>query len=392
MPATTPLPTSSLSRRRLLGGTVGLATATAAVPARVTAAFVAGSERLRVGLVGCGSRGTGAALQAAAADPAVEVVAIGDLFADRVAMATAILHRATGHRFACPHERRFVGENAWRRVIAADVDLVILATPPDCRPQHVAAAVAAGRHVFCETPAAIDFTGAATIAAACGTARDRGLSLMSGLAWRRDREMAALVEHIHGGVIGRPLTVRMTSLVGLPWHCTPQPGWTSSEHLRRNWVACSEQSGGDVVERQIHAIDKALWTFGDQDPLQVEPLPGAPQSPHSAGTHAIRLVFADGGSVTVKGGRRGDATDTVSEMVRGTRGTCDLRQACGSGRHGAAMAALVRGILSGLRVDDAAILCRATAASLLARDATTAAGPLPWATLPAKGGAPLQPV
>jgi predicted dehydrogenase len=397
MPAENTLPRTSLSRRRLLGTAVCLGVGGAAARPLPGGVFVAGSDRLRVGLVGCGGRGTGAAVQALAADAAVAVVAIGDLFADRLASASALLERAAGSRFACPREARFTGADAWVRVIDADVDLVILATPPDCRPRHLAAAVAAGRHVFCETPAAIDRSGAETIREAVALARDRSLSLMSGLAWRRDRETAALVRRVHDGAIGRLLAARMTSLVGLPWQAEPDSGRSAAEGRRRNWVAHPDQSGGDLVERQIHAIDKGLWAFGDEDPTAVEPLAAA-----AAGTTAVRFLFAAGRSLTIHGGRRPGAIDVVAEIVHGERGRCDLRQPLdaaqaegrhpGAGRHQAAMADLIRTLRGGGRMDDGAILLRATTATLLARAAVAAGDTLPWPRSTGMKGQRLAPV
>jgi predicted dehydrogenase len=195
---------------------------------------------------------------------------------------------------------------------------------------------------------------------------------MSGLAWRRDPPTVERVDGLRGGAIGRLLAARMTSLVGLPWRRPTEAGWTAAESRRRNWIDCPDQSGGDFVERQIHAIDKALWVLGDEDPLAVEPL-----ASDSSGTTAVRLRFASGATLSVTAGRRHGATDVVAEIIAGTRGATDLRQP-GVGRHGAAMAALVRGLLSGRRIDDGAILCRATIATLLGRAAAAAGEPLPW--------------
>lgn len=392
MPAAQPSPTPSLSRRRLLGGALGLAAGAATAQRLTGGVFVAGDERIRIGLVGCGGRGTGAAVQAAASAAAVRIVAIGDLFADQVTTAATILDREAGHRFACPAAARFVGADAWRRVIDAEVDLVILATPPDERPRQLATAVAAGRHVFCETPAAIDFSGAEMVAAACAAAHDRGLSLMSGLAWRRDRDTAALVGRLHDGVIGRLHGARMVAHVGLPWQRPAAAGWAAVECRRRNWIASPEQSGGDIVERQIHSIDKALWAFGDEDPLLVEPI-----VPAASGTTAIRFLFAAGRRLIVAGSRGQRTTDVISEVVHGDRGCCDLRrpadgenagQRPGAGRHRAAVAALIRSLLAGDRVDDGGILRRATSATLLARAAATAGATIPWPTVP-RGSLPL---
>lgn len=379
MPAVAnPLSSSPVSRRRLLGGAVSLA-AGATMQARLAGGvFTSGSERLRIGLVGCGGRGTGAAAQALAADPAVRLVAIGDLYADQVAIATAGLDRAADGRPTCPVESRFTGPDAWQRVIEADIDLVILATPPDSRPLHVQAAVAAGRHVFCETPAAIDTAGAMTIAAAAATARTRGLSLLSGLAWRHDRQTADLVGRLRDGRFGRLLGGRMTAFIGLPWHRPAAPGWSADEQRRRNWITDARQSGGDFVERQIHAIDKALWAFGDEDPLAVEPVPIAAGGRHEE----VRFRFAGGHSLSIAGGRRPGAADLLTEVIQGERGACDLRGGgprVGAGRHEAAMAHLVRTVLSGRRVDDGDILARATAAALLGRAVAATGAALPFA-------------
>ena len=371
-----------LSRRRLLGTTASLAAGAAAAPRLMAGAFSAGGDRLRVGLVGCGGRGTGAAAQALAADPAVRLVAIGDLDPTQVATAAVVLGRTAADRFICPRELRFSGADAWRRVIDSDIDLVILATPPDCRPRHLAAAVAAGRHAFCEMPAAIDDAGAATIAAACATARSRGLSVMSGLAWRHDRRTAELITRLRDGAFGRPVAAHMASFVGLPWRQPASADASAAAQRRRNWITCPAQSGGDFVERQIHAIDKALWALGDEDPQTVEPL--AP--PAADGTAGVVFRFATGTTLTVVGGRRPHAADLIAEVVHCDRGACDLRGCDGAERHQATMATLIHSLLSGRHVDDGAILGRATAAALLGR-AAAAGRRLPWSPL-----AMLQPV
>ena len=158
-----PCPTS---RREFLGLSAGaLAAGLAVRPAGVSAA----AREIRIGLIGCGGRGTGAAVQAAAADPGVRIVALGDLFADQLASAAHVLARDAGPQFACPAARRFNGADAHRRVLDAGVDAVLIAAPPHLRPRHVEEAVAAGVHLFCETPAAIDAEGAMRVARASGS-------------------------------------------------------------------------------------------------------------------------------------------------------------------------------------------------------------------------------
>ncbi len=374
---------ASLSRRSFVGCSLG-----AAAPLLLHGGgFAAGAERIRVGLVGCGGRGTGAAIHAAAADPAVRITALADLFGDHVDASAAILSRAAGAAFDCPVERRFFGADAWRRVIESDVDIVILATSPDARPRQAAAAVAAGKHLFCETPGAVDWDGLRQLSAACAEARDRGLSFVSGLAWRRHPATVEAVARIHAGLVGRPLSVRVTSRVGLPWQRPVRPGWTAEESRLRNWITWADLSGGDFVERHIHALDKALWVCGDDDPIAAEPLDHA-GSP--AGATAVRFRFADGRTVEAVSERRAGAADAIEERVVGTAGTCDLRRPVTAGPldrpHAAAtpdrarpgMEVLVRAVRVGGRIDDGGILCRSTGVALLGRAAAARGETVAW--------------
>lgn len=372
------MPSAPLPRRAFLGhscaaaGSLAAAT-TAAVPAG--GFFAGGSDRLRVGVVGCGGRGTGAAIQAAAADPAVRITVLADLFTDHIDSAAAVLGRTTGRAFDCPPERRFVGGDGWRRAIDAPLDIVILATSPDARPAQVEAAVAAGRHVFCEAPAAIAADGVATVHAAATLAAARGLAFGSGLAWRHDPATISTIDLVRSGTFGKPVTGVATSHIGPAWRrCAPHGAPLPATDLR-NWIACPARSGGDLVEHQVHAIDKLLWAFGDAPPAWAEPL----TAPGTDGT-AVRYVFSDGRSFAAGIVRRAGGRDAIAEMVRGTRGTCDLRTA-GSGRHGRSMAAFLTSIRHGRPLAEGPALCRSTLAAILGREAATAGVARGWAEL-----------
>jgi predicted dehydrogenase len=372
-----------VSRRRVLGAASAAASAAAAQAAmRPAGGLFSGAGRLRVGVIGCGGRGTGAAVQAAAAHDVV-ITALGDLFADQLAESAGLLERAVGRQMDCPAERRFSGVDAWRQVLASDVDLVILAAPPATRPVQFAAAVRAGKHVYCEKPAAVDGRGLADVLAACAEARGRGLSIGSGLCFRHDGETRGIMGRIHDGAIGDVRHVAVHASIGLPWQRPHQPGWSHAEWRLRNWNVDPKLSGGSFVEFHIHAVDKALWTMGDACPevalpcAIVEPVGGL-------GTSGTSVVyrFADGGTVAASLDRRADNGSRIVEAAKGSRGTMSLRvSAAGNGRpspHAAAMQALVAAVVAGERRDDMAVLCRSTQAAIMGRMAAETGRAIGW--------------
>lgn len=371
-----------LDRRRFVAGAVALPAACGTgVPGRV---FAAGGDRLRIGLVGCGGRGTGAALDAVAAAPGVTITSMADAFADQVASSAALLGARAGAAFDCPPERRFVGLSAWRHVVESDVDLVILATPPAFRPLHAVAAVNAGRHVWCETPGAVDSAGARTLAAAVTAAAAAGLSFASGLGLRHDPFSSALVTRLHDGAAGRPVAVTVRADLGLPWVRPARPEWTTEEGELRNWIAHARYSGGDLVERHVAAIDTGLRVLGDADPVAVIP---------DRRTGAVRYALADGRFVEAAIRRRPGATGRVEEWVRCERGCLDLRRPAGA-PHGdrhplrLAMAACVQAIREGRRLDHGPWLWRATLAAVAGRMALDTGASVAWQTVHGGPSAP----
>jgi predicted dehydrogenase len=359
-------------------------------------AFAGGHERIRVGLIGCGGRGTGAALQAVAADPAVRIVALGDLFADQVASAAHEISRDAADQFDCPPERMFVGERSYLDVLSAGVDLVLLAAPPHVRPLHVTAAVRAGKHLYCEKPAAIDLPGAHAVADACAAARRQKLSVMSGLCCRRDEVTRYLIGGVRDGAIGRVREIHMHAALGLPWRKPAASGWNAAEWQTRNWISFRRFSGGHFVEHHIHAIDRALWAFGDDCPLAAFPAvePGLRSSARvmgqsgweigdCSGAVAARYAFADGRELHASCSRGLGASHRL-ELAVGTNGRCDLlRAASGTptssvGMYQATIDALVRAVRSGSPVDDGAALCRATLVAIMGRMAAESGRPVRW--------------
>jgi len=166
------------NRRQFVESTALSLAAGALVAPQVHAA---GSDVLKIGLVGCGGRGTGAASQALRADPHVQLTAMADVFEDRLQLSLRSLEKIdeVSAKLNVPKERQFVGFDAYERLLASGVDVVLLCTPPHFRPMHLAAAIAAGKHVFAEKPCAVDAPGVRSVLASCQRARDKGLSVVS---------------------------------------------------------------------------------------------------------------------------------------------------------------------------------------------------------------------
>ena len=335
----TPSRASALSRRSLLAGACTLPAASLALPAaalelaglseRRFAAFGAGGRTLRVGVIGCGGRGTGAAMQAAIADPAVRVVALADLFEDQVASSAAVLERSLGDRFQAPPERRYVGPGAALELIGAGVDVVILAGPPSTRPAHLEAAVTAGLHVWCETPAAIDPAGLSRFAAGLDVAEANGLVVASGLCSRFSSPTVSTMERVLDGAVG---TIRSLSLHhdgGLPWW-KPLPATASAaEQLERNWISYASRSGGSFLEHHVHALDRALWLLGNDEPVAVERVgqSAAPAAGHGGDVpEAVRVRYRFASGVVLDASCRRSATpgSGTAETVIGSHGRADL--------------------------------------------------------------------
>jgi myo-inositol 2-dehydrogenase/D-chiro-inositol 1-dehydrogenase len=178
-------PTSNSNRRTFLKTTGTLAVGSALAPAVLTRA-AGRSDTIKIGLIGCGGRGTGAASQALNADPDIHLVAMGDAFPEPLQSSLGTLQQSFGERVKVTPDRRFVGLDAYQKVIASDVDVVLLATPPGFRPLHIEAAVNAGKHLFCEKPVATDAPGIRKVLASVKKAKEKNLAWVAGFCWRYD--------------------------------------------------------------------------------------------------------------------------------------------------------------------------------------------------------------
>jgi predicted dehydrogenase len=277
-----PLPPT---RRRVLAG-AALAAGLPAASSTIGACAAIGArpsgwepEVLRVGLIGCGGRGTGAALQALNAEPGTVVLtAVGDMLADRVESCLAGLAQSlppeNAGRLQVTPEHAFVGFDAYQRVIDSGVDVVLLCTPPHFRPAHLEAAVAAGKHVFCEKPMAVDAPGLRRVMVAAEDARVRKLALVAGFCWRYNARHREIYARIHDGAMGDVQTVYTNYNTGTIFGHARQPEWTEMEFQLRNWHHFLWLSGDHLVEQACHSLDMQSWLFADEPPLSVTAVGG----------------------------------------------------------------------------------------------------------------------
>lgn len=260
-------PASSTRRRFIVAA--GATTAIAGFP-QILKAQGANNAVLKIGLIGAGGRGTGAASQALKADPNVKLWAVGDVFESQIG--ASLGHLASfGDKVEVPAERQFSGLDAYQKVIESGVDVVLLTAPPAFRPLHLRAAVDAGKHVFAEKPMAVDVTGVKSVLESARIAKEKGLTLQHGYCWRFSPNTRAGYGKVLSGELGRVVSVYGTYMGAVPKPSTSidqrDPKWGDVEWQIRNWMAHEWLSGGPLLEQAIHTVDKIAWAMNDVAPI-----------------------------------------------------------------------------------------------------------------------------
>jgi predicted dehydrogenase len=222
---------------------------------------------LRAGLIGCGGRGTGAAMDFINAGKGLSITALGDVFEDKMTTCHKYL-KENGQDI--PDDKCFVGFDAYQKVIDSGVDVVLLCTPPVFRAEHFDYAVAQGKHCFIEKPCATDPVRAKQILVAGKLAASKGLSVMSGTVHRSQRDCIENYRRVAGGAIGDIVSAHVTRLGGALWHVKRRPKWSDMEYMLRNWVNFCWTSGDLIVEQFIHEIDMLTWFMGEKHPVRAE--------------------------------------------------------------------------------------------------------------------------
>ena len=304
------------------------ATSAASLAAAISGGFglhAAGSDAIRVGMIGCGGRGTGAAVDCLDADPGVEIVAMGDLFADRIESSLARLREKHADRVKATPDRCFTGFEAYKKVCAVpEVNLIVTATPPGFRHIHLAAAIEAGKHVFMEKPVAVDPLGVRSVIASSELAGRKGLAIVAGTQRRHQARYLEVMKRIRDGAIGEVIGGQCYWNQGELWVVQKTPQMTDMEWQCRNWLYFTWLSGDHIVEQHVHNIDVINWAF-DTTPVKVLGMGGrqvrtGPEYGNIFDHFAVEFEYPNGARVMSLCRQIPGCADRVEERIVGTKG------------------------------------------------------------------------
>jgi predicted dehydrogenase len=386
----------SLSRREF-GKTVAAAGVGLALPA--PGVFASGADTVRVAVVGCGERGTTDAVYCLKSAPGVELVAIADLFQDKVDSALEKLRAEVPSQVKVRPERIFLGFDAYKEVLALDeVDLVMLLTPPGFRPEMVAAGVEAGKHLFVEKPGAVDPVGVRTLIEASARAAQKGLSLVVGTQQRYAPQYLELVQRIRDGQIGELTHLEALWIGDMElWHYHDrQPSWSDMEWQVRCWPLFTWLSGDHYVEQLVHNLDVVNWIAG-ATPVVCQGVGGrqvrtGAQFGNIFDHFAVRYEYKDGLTMFAMATQIRGISTRVGNVIHGTRGTAHVDR--GSARIAGATpwefdgvgssgdlemhAALIRSIREGQPINEGLRLAEATMTGVMGRMSAYTGRALKW--------------
>jgi len=290
--------------------------------------FAAGSDTLRVGMIGCGGRNTGAAAQAMAADPGARLVAMCDIFMDRVKTKRGVLKQQAPDQIAVDDDHCFDGFDGYKKVIESS-DVVVIANAAKFHPLHTLTAIKAGKHVFVEKPHGIDPAGIKVLQKAADLAKQTGLCLVSGLHSRYHIGYEETVKRIHDGAIGDIVSIEENFLRAPYVIIDRQPGlsevqWQCSTQYHFAWL-----SGDDVPQSLVHNLDRASWAMGNEVPVKCHGMGGRssmtdPIYGDVFDHHAVVYEYANGVPIYAFCRTTTGCYDESSSLVRGSKGNADI--------------------------------------------------------------------
>lgn len=325
---------STCSRRSFLKS-AGLL-AGAAVTANLAvgrAAHAAGSDVVKFGLIGCGGRGSGAAMNAMDADPGAKLVAMADVFQDKVVGSRDRLKAGKPEQVVVADDHCFHGFDAYQKVIDSDAQVVLIACASRFHPQYLQAAVAAGKHVFVEKPHSTDAPGLHVVKAACEEAARKNLSVVSGLCWRYHKGVQETMKRVLDGAIGDIVAIQETYMRS-PYRLVDRsPEQKEVEYQFRNWYHFNWLSGDDILQSLVHSLDKAAWAMRDEPPVRAFGVGGRSSSwdkPYVYGDvfdhTAVVYEYANGVRLYGVGRAQSGCFNDVSDLILGTKGRCNLQK------------------------------------------------------------------
>jgi predicted dehydrogenase len=312
-----------MNRREFIK-TTAAASLAAAMP-RIPGAYAQGSDTIRVGVVGCGGRGTGAAIDCLGAAPGVEVIAMSDLFQDRIDSSLAAIKEKHADKVKITPARMFTGFDGYRKLSALpEVNLVIMASPPGFRPMQLKAAVEGGKNVFMEKPVAVDPVGVRSVIASSELASQKGLAIVAGTQRRHQARYLELMKWVHEGAIGELVGGQCYWNQGDLWVKLREPGMSEMEWQCRNWLYFTWLSGDHIVEQHVHNIDVMNWAF-QALPVTVMGMGGrqartGPEYGNIYDHFAVEFEYPGGVRVMSMCRQTKGAAERVEERLVGTKG------------------------------------------------------------------------
>ena len=328
---------NSSSRRTFLQDSSKLAVAGAAAsslvgaqPAIARTAYAGGSNTIKLGLVGAGGRGTGAAVQAMNTKSGnVELVAMADISSQRLGKALKTCSKKHGAKVLVPEDKQHIGFDAYKKVMEDDnVDMVILATPPGFRPLQFEAAINANKNVFMEKPVAVDAPGIRRVLKAGELAKQKNLAVAVGLQRRHEGAYKETIAELQNGIIGDLISSRVYWNGGGVWTRPREEGQTELEYQTKNWYYFNWMCGDHIVEQHIHNIDVGNWLMDDY-PVTAQGMGGrqvrvGPDTGQIYDHHAVEFTFANGHKMFSQCRHQRRTWQAVSEHVHGSKGHADI--------------------------------------------------------------------
>ncbi|KAA5540961.1 Gfo/Idh/MocA family oxidoreductase [Roseiconus nitratireducens] len=318
------------SRRNFLKSTTAAAAGATLTSTIARTAHAAGDDEIKFALIGCGGRGQGASQNIFNTKGNTKLVAVADAFDGKASSAIQNLSRRNEGKVDVPADRKFVGLDAYKKIMDVDCDLVIIATPPGFKPQQFEAAVNAGKHIFMEKPVASDAPGVRRVLKSVEESKQKNLMVGIGLQRRHEAQYLETVGRIHDGAIGDLITLRVYWNGGGIWYRNRTPDQTEMGFQCNNWYHFNWLSGDQICEQHIHNLDVGCWLKGEY-PVECNGMGGRGQRLDGDATKSqifdhtfCEYTFADGSKMYSQGRHLKGGWNQVAEYAHGTKGTADV--------------------------------------------------------------------
>lgn len=328
------------SRRNFIKTGTAAAAGAAFTSTIARTAHAQGSDQIKFGLIGCGGRGNGASVNIFNSGGNTKLVAVADAFEHKASSTINSLSKRFKDKVDVPADQKFVGLDAYKKLLETDCDLVIIATPPGFKPQQFEAAVNAGKHIFMEKPVASDSTGVRRVLASVEESKKKNLMVGIGLQRRHEAQYLETVDRIHNGAIGDLVTLRVYWNGGGIWYRPKTEDQTEMGFQCNNWYHFNWLSGDQICEQHIHNLDVGCWLKGEY-PVECNGMGGREMRMDGDPTKSqifdhtfCEYTFADGSKMYSQGRHLKGSWTHVAEYAHGTKGTANVSGSSISGESG----------------------------------------------------------